>query len=105
MISKFVNKLKTIKYFCVSKTYDIEALKNNKWQIPDPTFKESIKTHKSDAQLNINKLSVIEIEDDIARCCGGHITFGHPTVYIKLNENTHSTCKYCGLRFKKIAHH
>lgn len=68
-------------------------------------FQQSMKTHKSNAEELINAIPVVEVDGDTARCTGvNELGLGHPVQYIQLNrryENTPTTCKWCGLRFRK----
>jgi len=59
--------------------------------------------HRSDAELRIAKVPVVEVEGNVAVCDGGGGALGHPAEYIKLDTRVHNspqTCKYCGLRYK-----
>ena len=85
-------------------TYSVKELSDNKWLFPEPTGTQSEHTHKSDAQKNINKMPVILVDGNTARCVGGSMGLGHPQVYLQLNRkkaNEPATCNYCGLRYMK----
>jgi len=50
----------------------------------------------------------IEVDADIAVCDGGDPRLGHSLQYIQLNKidpREPETCKYCGLRYIRKAHH
>lgn len=36
-------------------------------------------------------------------CCDGGRTFGHPRIYMTLDDNGCSECYYCGCRFQRTA--
>jgi uncharacterized Zn-finger protein len=69
-------------------------------------FQISVKSHKTNAEELINALPIVEVDGDTARCTGvNELGLGHPVQYIQLNrrhEHTPTTCKWCGLRFKKV---
>ncbi|KAF0699983.1 Aste57867_9463 [Aphanomyces stellatus] len=66
-----------------------------------------INRHRSDAEIRIAQVPVIEVDSDTAVCDGGGGALGHPLEYIALNivSDEPQTCKYCGLRFKMKHHH
>ncbi|CAK4070845.1 unnamed protein product [Aphanomyces euteiches] len=68
---------------------------------------EDINRHRSDAELRIAKVPVVEVDTDVAVCDGGGGALGHPLEYIQLNtvSKEPQTCKYCGLRYKMKHHH
>ncbi|KAI9915222.1 hypothetical protein PsorP6_007305 [Peronosclerospora sorghi] len=64
---------------------------------------EDINRHRSDAELRIAKVPVVELASSVAVCDGGGGALGHPAEYIQLDTrelNSPQTCKYCGLRYK-----
>jgi NADH dehydrogenase (ubiquinone) Fe-S protein 6 len=66
--------------------------------------------HRSDAQAQVNKIPVIEVNGNHAVCDGGGGALGHPVEWIQLDtvSKLPQVCKYCGLRFIKAkggAHH
>jgi NADH dehydrogenase (ubiquinone) Fe-S protein 6 len=65
--------------------------------------------HRSDAEVLINKVPVIEVAGHVAVCDGGGGALGHPVEFIQLDNvsSEPAICKYCGLRFKMKAggHH
>ena len=94
-----------VRAFAIPKySFDDEQFQADRYQI-------SVKTHKTNAEELINTLPIVEVDGDTARCTGvNELGLGHPVQYIQLNrrnEHTPATCKWCGLRFKKIAdsHH
>lgn len=59
--------------------------------------------HRSDAELRIAKVPVVEVEGSVAVCDGGGGALGHPLEYIQLDTVSHhsaQTCKYCGVQYK-----
>ncbi|CDW74578.1 UNKNOWN [Stylonychia lemnae] len=72
-------------------------------------FQLSIPTHQSNAEELINAFPIVEVQGETARCSGvNELGLGHPVQYIQLNKRTpHSptTCKWCGLRFRKSDSH
>ena len=92
-----------VRFFAIAKyTFDDESFDPDRYQI-------SMKSHKTNAEELINALPIVEVQGDTARCTGvNELGLGHPVQYIQLNrrhEHTPATCKWCGLRFKKIAGH
>lgn len=62
--------------------------------------------HRSDAELRIARVPVVEVAADVAMCDGGGGSTGHPVEYIKLDlREGHAVnpCKYCGVRYRKKA--
>ena len=58
--------------------------------------------HRSDAEVLINEVPVIEVDGPVALCDGGGGSLGHPIEFIQLNSKTPdipAVCKYCGLRY------
>jgi len=42
----------------------------------------------------------VEVDDDVEEVsCNGGKTFGHPRIYMTLDENGAAECYYCGRRF------
>ena len=72
-------------------------------------FEMSEITHKTNAEELINKMPIIEVDGDVSRCTGVHgMNLGHPVQYIQLDrrhEFTPAVCKWCGLRYRRKAHH
>ncbi|ETV69362.1 hypothetical protein H257_14968 [Aphanomyces astaci] len=68
---------------------------------------EDTNRHRSDAELRIAQVPVVEVDSDVAVCDGGGGALGHPVEYIALNivSDKPQTCKYCGLRYKQKHHH
>ncbi|TMW59466.1 hypothetical protein Poli38472_004535 [Pythium oligandrum] len=67
---------------------------------------EDINRHRSDAELRIAAVPVVEVDGHVAVCDGGGGALGHPVEYIQLDTVKHfepQTCKYCGLRYKMKA--
>ncbi|RLN48731.1 hypothetical protein BBJ28_00001454 [Nothophytophthora sp. Chile5] len=67
---------------------------------------EDVNRHRSDAELRIAKVPVVEVAGSVAVCDGGGGALGHPLEYIQLDtvkHNTPQTCKYCGVRYKMKA--
>ena len=66
----------------------------------------SAATHLTNAEELINELPIVEVSGNVTRCLGvQELGLGHPVQYIQLDKrHKHSptTCKWCGLRFKKI---
>ena len=63
---------------------------------------------RSDAQVNILKVPVIEVDGHLAVCEGGGGSLGHPIEYIQLdtvNSDGPVACVYCGLRYQSKGHH
>ncbi|CAI5710606.1 unnamed protein product [Peronospora destructor] len=64
---------------------------------------EDINRHRSDAELRISKVPIVELDSNVAVCDGGGGALGHPVEYIQLDTLKHNnpqTCKYCGVRYK-----
>lgn len=64
---------------------------------------EDINRHRSDAELRIAQVPIVEVAGTVAVCDGGGGALGHPVEYIQLDTRVYNTpqiCKYCGLRFK-----
>ena len=63
--------------------------------------------HRSNAEVLINKVPIIEVDGVQAVCDGGGGALGHPIEYIQLNlvNGESNVCKYCGLRFRSKHHH
>eukprot|EP00619_Florenciella_sp_RCC1007_P001038 CAMPEP_0205920968 /NCGR_PEP_ID=MMETSP1325-20131115/12056_1 /ASSEMBLY_ACC=CAM_ASM_000708 /TAXON_ID=236786 /ORGANISM="Florenciella sp., Strain RCC1007" /LENGTH=116 /DNA_ID=CAMNT_0053288719 /DNA_START=11 /DNA_END=361 /DNA_ORIENTATION=+ len=65
---------------------------------------------RSNAEVLIDGVPVIEVEGMTAVCNGGGGALGHPIEYIQLNTARDGKnpmveiCKYCGLRFIHKAH-
>ncbi|ETV96819.1 hypothetical protein H310_10110 [Aphanomyces invadans] len=68
---------------------------------------EDTNRHRSDAEILIAQVPVVEVDSDVAVCDGGGGALGHPLEYIALNtvSDKPQTCKYCGLRYKQKPHH
>ncbi|CCI10373.1 unnamed protein product [Albugo candida] len=65
--------------------------------------KEDTVRHRSDAEVRIAKLPIVEVEGSFAVCDGGGGALGHPLEYIQLDTVERyepQTCKYCGIRYK-----
>jgi NADH dehydrogenase (ubiquinone) Fe-S protein 6 len=63
-----------------------------------------VNRHRSDAELRIAQVPIVEVEGDAAVCDGGGGALGHPIEYIQLDTVKHNepqTCKYCGIRYRK----
>nr|CCA27988.1 conserved hypothetical protein [Albugo laibachii Nc14] len=59
--------------------------------------------HRSDAEIRIAQVPVVEVEGNLAVCDGGGGALGHPLEYIQLDTVERyepQTCKYCGIRYK-----
>uniref|UniRef100_M4BVP6 Zinc finger CHCC-type domain-containing protein n=1 Tax=Hyaloperonospora arabidopsidis (strain Emoy2) TaxID=559515 RepID=M4BVP6_HYAAE len=59
--------------------------------------------HRSDAELRIAKIPIVEVAGTLAVCDGGGGALGHPVEYIQLDthkQNSPQTCKYCGVRYR-----
>ncbi|CAI5725193.1 unnamed protein product [Hyaloperonospora brassicae] len=70
---------------------------------PASTPYEDQNRHRSDAELRIAKVPVVEVAASVAVCDGGGGALGHPVEYIQLDtrtQNSPQTCKYCGVRYK-----
>ena len=69
-------------------------------------MQKSLVTHATNAEELVNALPVVEVKGSTARCSGVHEwSLGHPVQYIQLDRRhkfTPATCKWCGLRFKKV---
>lgn len=67
-----------------------------------------MKTHLTNAEELINAMPIVEVDGDTARCSGvNEMGLGHPVQYIQINKrvpNSPTTCKWCGLRFRKVSH-
>jgi len=62
--------------------------------------------HRSDAELRVARVPVVEVAADVAMCDGGGGSTGHPVEYIKLDlreGHAINPCKYCGVRYRKKA--
>jgi len=45
---------------------------------------------------------IVEVEENVKKVsCNGGKTFGHPRVYITLNNDGVAECYYCGRRFER----
>ena len=68
-------------------------------------YQKSMVTHGTNAEELINNLPIVEVHGGSVRCTGVHeYGLGHPVQYIvvdKRHHNTPTTCKWCGLRFRK----
>ena len=66
-------------------------------------------THQTNAEELVNALPIVEVHGNVARCTGVHeLALGHPVQYITLDRRhkyTPATCKWCGLRFRKVDDH
>ena len=60
----------------------------------------------TNAEELINDLPIVEVHGNVTRCTGVHgLGLGHPVQYIQLDKRhkyAPITCKWCGLRFKKV---
>lgn len=112
---KTVSKSFKTNFYCFQKMFKFRVksqpgLTRYKWDLDYENPVELSKlTHGTNAHELISKVPVIEVEDDVVACFGsGEFFYGHPVQYISVNTRNPehpSTCKYCGLRYKKKSHH
>lgn len=57
------------------------------------------------AQDLVAEEPIIEVDQRIVCCNGGHGALGHPKVFINLDKPGVHICGYCGARYMKKVHH
>ena len=61
----------------------------------------------TNAEELVNDLPIVMVHGGVTRCTGVQgMGLGHPVQYIQVDKRhkyTPTTCKWCGLRFKKIS--
>ncbi len=52
----------------IDKTCTLDEIKHRRYHLPDEASERAQKTHKSNAILNIQRMKVVELDADVARC-------------------------------------